>query len=169
MAESDGMIVFAGQYDDVEEAKLDFQGLQTLKDMDFVGKYEAALFMKEEGGKVKILDTDSTTRARSTLGGAATGAILGLIFPVTLVAGAAVGAAGGAFVGEFSRSLKRSDINAMGEMLDAGQAGIVFVGEATLEEGLRKLMKRTAKELKVAVDQNADEIKRAIDAAADQV
>jgi uncharacterized membrane protein len=165
MAESEGMIVFAGQYADLEEAKLDFEGLKELKHMDFVGNYEAALFTKTEDGKVKIVNTDATERTQGAKIGAVTGAVLAVIFPPSLLAGAAVGAGAGALVGNFTKVISRSDIKEIGEMLDTGQAGIVFIGEATLEAGMRKLLKRVAKEMKVQVDEDAEELKRAIDEA----
>jgi len=165
MAISDGLIVFAGQYGDVELAKADFEALKELKRMDFVGVYEAALFTKTDDGSVKILDTDATQRGEAAKVGAVTGAVLGVIFPPSLLATAAFGAGAGALVGNFMKSISRSDVKEIGEVLDAGQAGIIFVGEATLEAGMRKLLKGVAKELKVAVDADAEDTKRAIDAA----
>jgi len=164
-AEADGMMVFAGQYASLDEAAEDFAALKTLKKMDFIGTYEAALFTKLEGGKVKIIDTDATERGAGAKVGAVTGAVLGIIFPPSLIASAAVGAGAGALVGNFMKSMKRSDLKELGELLDEGQAAIIFVGETTLEAGMRKLLKHVAKELKVQVDADADEMKRAIDAA----
>lgn len=165
MAESEGVIVFAGLYNNIEDAEADFEGLKELKHMDFVGEYEAALFTKKEDGKVKVLNTDATSRTWGTKVGVVTGAVMGLFFPVTLLAGAAMGAGAGALVGNFMKSMSRKDVKEIGEMLDEGQVGILFVGEATLEEGMRKLLKRVAKEMKIQVDQDAEDIKRAIDEA----
>jgi len=165
MPVSDGLIVFAGQYGDLELAKADFAALKELKRMDFVGTYEAALFTKTDEGSVKILDTDATQRGEAAKVGVVTGAILGVIFPPSLIATAAVGAGAGALVGNFMKTISRSDVKEIGEVLDAGQAGIIFVGEATLEAGMRKLLKGVAKELKVAVDEDADAMKAAIDEA----
>lgn len=167
MAESEGIIVFAGMYTDLESAQADFDGLKALKKMDFVGDYEAALFTKTDEGKVKILNTDATDRTDGAKVGIVTGAVLGAIFPPSLLAGAAVGAAAGALAGNFMKSMSRSDIKEMGELLEAGQVAIVFVGEATLEEGMRKLLKNVAKELKVQIDEDAYAMKKAIDDAVD--
>jgi uncharacterized membrane protein len=104
MAESDGMIVFAGQYADLEEAQLDFDALKELKHMDFVGDYEAALFTKTDEGEVKIVNTDATSRTTGAKVGAVTGAVLAVIFPPSLLAGAAVGAGAGALAGNFTKA-----------------------------------------------------------------
>jgi hypothetical protein len=61
--------------------------------------------------------------------------------------------------------MKRGDIAAMGDMLDEGEAGVIFIGEATFEEGMDRLMKRAAKVLKQQVDADAEAVKRAIDEA----
>lgn len=165
MAESEGMIVFAGLYNNVEDAELDFEGLKELKHMDFVGEYEAALFTKTDEGKVKVLNTDATERTKGAKAGVVTGAVLGLIFPPTILMGAAAGAGIGALLGNFMKTMSRKDIKEIGELLDEGQVGIIFVGEATLEAGMRKLLKRVAKEMKIAIDEDAEDMKRAIDAA----
>jgi len=165
MAEADGILVFAGQYANLDEATEDFMALKTLKSMDFIGKYEAALFTKTVEGKVKIIDTDATERGAGAKVGAVTGAVLGIIFPPSLLASAAVGAGAGALVGNFMTAMSRKDVKELGELLDDGQAGIVFIGETTLEAGMRKLLKHVAKEMKIQVDDQADEMKRAIDAA----
>jgi len=165
MAEADGILVFAGQYANLDLATEDFMALKTLKSMDFIGKYEAALFTKTAEGKVKIIDTDATERGAGAKVGAVTGAVLGIIFPPSLLASAAVGAGAGALVGNFMTAMSRKDVKELGELLDDGEAGIVFIGETTLEAGMRKLLKHVAKEMKVQVDDQADEMKRAIDAA----
>ncbi len=166
MAEPDGIIVFVAAYNNVEDALADFEGIQALKSASFIGDYEAAVFEKREDGKVKILNTDATERGWGAKAGAVTGAVVGLLFPPTIIGMAAAGAGVGAVAGNFMRGIKRKDIMEMGEMLDAGQAGVVMVGETTLEEGMDKLMKRAAKVMKKEVDAQAEDIKKAIDEAA---
>ena len=67
--------------------------------------------------------------------------------------------------GHFSRGLKRSDIKDLGELLDEGQAGIVFVGVATPDQGIDRYMQHAAKTMKKQVDADAEEMKKAIDQA----
>ena len=165
MAESEGLILYAAAYDSLDVAREDFEGIKFLKSEKFIGNYEAALFVKEEGGKVKIVNTDATERGWGAKVGIVTGAVLGIIFPPSILGMAALGGGIGAVLGNFMKGMKRSDIKEIGDMLDEGQAGIILVGEVTLEEGLDRLMKRAAKIAKKEVDAQAKEIKAAIDEA----
>ena len=163
MADPDGMILYAAAYDSLDDAKMDFEGIKILKSEKFLGAYESALFTKEEGGKVKILNTDATERGWGAKVGIVTGAVIGLIFPPSIIGMAAAGGGIGAVLGNFMKGMKRSDIKEVGDMLDEGQAGIVLVAEVTLEEGLDHLMKHAAKIAKKEVDAQAKDIKAAID------
>jgi uncharacterized membrane protein len=165
MSDADGIVIFLGTYDDVEAAREDFEAIKVAKREHFLGDYESALFMKDESGDVKILNTDATERAFGATAGAITGGVIGLLFPPALVATAVAGAGVGAAAGQMMRGLKRKDLLAMGEMLDEGTAGVVLVGFTTMEEGIDRLMKRAAKIMKQQVDADAEELKRAIDAA----
>ena len=165
MAEPEGMILYAAAYGSLDDAKMDFEGIKLLKAEKFLGDYEAALFTKEEGGKVKIVNTDATERGWGAKVGLVTGAVIGLIFPPSILGMGALGAGVGAVLGNFMKGMKRSDIEEVGNMLDEGQAGIILVGEVTIEEGMDRLMKRAAKVAKKEVDAQAKEIKDAIDEA----
>ena len=165
MAEPDGVIVSVGSYENVEDAVADFEAIRLLHNEKFIGEFEAAVFEKREDGKVKIIDTVTTMRSFGAKAGAVTGAVVGLFFPPSLLAGAAVGAGVGALTGNFFKGLKRSDIKDMGEMLDEGEAGLVLTAFTTIEEGTDRLMKQAAKIMKREVDATADDLKKAIDEA----
>jgi uncharacterized membrane protein len=160
---SDGLIVFVAAYGTVDDAKADFDAIKLLRREKFLGDYEAALFEKREDGEIKILDTDATSRGWGAKVGLFTGAVVGLIFPPSIVGMAALGTGVGAVAGNIMKGMSRADITAMGEMLDAGSAGVVLVGETTIDEGMERLMKRASKVLKKQVDAEADAIKKAID------
>jgi len=167
MADADGIVVFVGAYDSLEAATEDFEGIKAAKSMHFIGDYESALFEKTADGEVRIVNTDATERSFGAKAGAVTGAVIGLLFPPSIVGMAAAGAGVGAAAGHFMRGMKRDDIKAMGEMLDEGQAGVIMVGETTIQEGAERLMKQAAKVMKRQVDADAEELKRAIDGAAE--
>ncbi|MFA6001994.1 MAG: DUF1269 domain-containing protein [Thermoleophilia bacterium] len=165
MAESDGYILYAGEYENLDDASEDFAMIKALHREDFVGHYEAALFTKKDNGKVKIIDTDETSRAHGAEAGAIAGAVIGVLFPPSVLLMAAGGGAVGAVIGHVSKGMPRKDIKEVGEMLDEGEAGIIFVGETTVEAGVEKLMKKSNKVMKKEIQAEADEMKAALNEA----
>lgn len=167
MAEPDGVIMYLAAYEDLEDAKADFETIEAVHKEKWIGEYEAALFGKEAGDKIKIYDTVASERGWGAKVGAITGATIGLLFPPAIVASAIGGAGVGALAGQIKRGLKTDDIKALADMLDEGTYGIIMFGFSTIEEGAERFMKRAAKVMKQEVDAQAEEIKRAIDEAAD--
>lgn len=165
MSDNDGVIMFVASYGDFDDAQADFDAIKLLKQERFIGEYESALFKKDEAGEVKIIDTDATQRGWGAKVGLISGAVMGVLFPPTILAAGAAGAGIGALMGNLMRGLKRKDIMAIGEMLDEGDAGIVLVGFTTIEEGAERLMKRAAKIMKQEIDAQAEELKAQIDDA----
>ncbi len=166
MATEDSLILYAGEYSSLDEAREDFQVIKELHKQKFVGRYEAALFTKEEGGKVKIVDTDETSRAHGAEGGLVVGAVLGVIFPPSLLVMAGAGAGLGAIIGHVAKGMPRGDIKEVGEMLDEGEAGIIYVGEPTVEEGVERLMKKATKVMTKEMKEETKEMKKAMKEAA---
>ncbi len=158
-------VAFIGAYNDVEDAKADFDAIKAMHANLWIGPYDGALFTKEVGGKVKILDRDSAVTGGSAVVGALTGAFIGLIFPPSILGGAAVLGTAGATLGHLFGGFKRKDIAEIGDMLDEGTAGIVMIGVATPDAGTDLLMKRAAKAAKKQVDADAKDLKKAIDEA----
>ena len=50
------VFIYAGEYDDVEDAKADLEALKELHKEHVVGLYDAAVVTKNEEGKVEIVD-----------------------------------------------------------------------------------------------------------------
>ena len=62
------------------------------------------------------------------------GALVGVLFPPTEIIGSAdVGAATGGIGGHLWKGMSRSDVKEFGELIDAGEAALVVVGESTVE------------------------------------
>ncbi len=57
--------------------------------------------------------------------GAVAGAVVGVLFPPSLIGAAAVGAGTGAVVARMNRSLDRGDIKDLGEVMDTGEIAVV--------------------------------------------
>lgn len=161
--EFSNVFVFAGAYDDTEDAKSDFAGIKFLHDEGWIGKYQAAIFEKVEEGKVKVLDTTSTTRTAGAKWGAGLGAVFGLLFPPSILVSAGLGALAGAGVGTLSKGWLGGDVKQVADTLEPGQAGVIVFAEATPEVGYEKLLKKAVKAAKQQVDADAADIKRALD------
>jgi uncharacterized membrane protein len=158
-------VAYIGAYGNVDDAKADFDAIKALHANMWIGPYDGALFTKEVGGKVKILDRDSAVTGGAAVVGALTGAFIGLIFPPSILGSAAVIGTASAALGHLFGGFKRKDIAEIGDMLDEGTAGIVMNGAATPEMGADLYMKRAAKVAKKQVDADAKELKEAIDEA----
>jgi len=66
------------------------------------------------------------------------GALVGILFPPSIIASAAVGAAVGGVSGHLWRGISRADVKEFGDIIDEGQAALVIVGESTLQAALEK-------------------------------
>jgi hypothetical protein len=64
MADNEQVIVFAGTYGSLHEAELDFTTIKDLHNEKLIGKYEAAVFTKQDDGSVKVVDTDNNSRKK---------------------------------------------------------------------------------------------------------
>lgn len=166
MYEGDGFVVWAGAYPSLADAREDFTTIQEMHHEKFIGYYEAALFTKEEGGKVKIVNTDETPRARGAVCGAVCGAVLGLLFPPSLIVWGLGGAGIGALIGHVARGLPRHDLKDLGDMLDEGEAGVILIGETTTEEGVERMMHRARRTMKKEIRADTREMRKALDEVA---
>ena len=151
MAKEKSTFLLAGAYASVEDAQADYQVVKDLHSEKVIGGYDAAVITKDDQGKVHV-NKDETATRKGAWGGLGVGAVVGLVFPPALIGTAVVGAAAGAFGGHLKRSLSRSDMEDLGGLLEAGEAGLVVIGDWRLEERIDELLsraeRRQAKELK---------------------
>jgi uncharacterized membrane protein len=75
------------------------------------------------------------------------GAVVGILFPPSILAGAAIGALAGGVGGHIFKGMSRSDMKDLGELLDEGQAGLVVVGNWQLEEAIDKAFSRAERHI----------------------
>jgi uncharacterized membrane protein len=165
MAESNGIIVYAGLYGNVEDAWADFDTIKAAHAEKWIGTYESAIFEKGPDGKVKVLDTDATQRGSGAKAGIIAGAVFGVIFPPSLLISAAAGAAIGAGIGNIVKNIDRGAVKDLADALEPGQAGVILIADATFDAGAERLMKKAKKMAKQMVDADASELKAAIDEA----
>ena len=151
MAKEDHTFLLAGAYSSEADAQADYDVIKELTLDQVIGGFDAAVITKDDDGKVHV-NKDETGTRKGAWGGAGVGALVGLIFPPALIGSAVVGAAAGALGGHMAKSLPRSELKELGELLQAGEAGLVVLGDWRLEERVDELLTRAqrkeAKELR---------------------
>jgi uncharacterized membrane protein len=168
MAMPEDVFIYIGTYPSEEAARADYDIVEEFHAAGAVGTFDAAVVTKDDTGKVHINKDEMATR-HGGWGGAAAGALVGLLFPPALIGTALVGAAVGSVTGHLWRGLSRSDFTELGEAIDAGQAALVVVGENKLQHTLdiaefkaeRSVVKNvsvSSKDLDTAVQEAAREV-----------
>ena len=168
MAKSDGVFVYIGTYPDEMAARADYEIVKDLHATGAVGTYDASVVTKDENGKVHV-NKDETSTRHGAWGGAAVGAVVGILFPPSLIGSAIVGAGVGGIGGHLWKGMSRSDVKELGELIDDGEAALLIVGESTLESALDKAGLKAEKHIAKELDVSTKDIDKAVQEAANQV
>jgi uncharacterized membrane protein len=153
------MFLYAGEYENVDDAKADLQVLKELHREHVVGTYDAAVITKTDDGKVKIVDKIEKPTQHGGWAG------MGLIFPPSILVGGLLGAGAGALISHLRSGMSNSDLKEVGEMLEESEAALIVVGKATIERAVDDATKRAKKQMKKEVRADAKELEKAIDEA----
>ena len=151
MAKADGVFIYIGTYPSEMSARDDYEIVKDLHAVGAVGTYDASVVTKDDSGKVHV-NKDETSTRHGAWGGTAVGAVVGILFPPSLIGSAAIVGAGiGGVGGHLWKGMSRSDVKEFGELIDAGEACLLVVGESTIEAAIDKAdlkaEKHIAKEL----------------------
>jgi uncharacterized membrane protein len=168
MAQADATFLYIGTYSSEAAARSDYDVVKDLYAADVVGTYDAAVITKDASGKVHV-NKDETATRHGGWGGAAAGAVVGILFPASILGAAAVGAAAGAVGGHFRKGLSRSDVKELGELIDAGQAALLVVGATTLAPALDKAQLKADKHVVRDLDVSSSDLDVAVKEAAGDV
>ena len=167
MAKDDAMFLYIGTYPSEAAARADYDIVKDLHTVDVVHSYDAAVVTKDSSGKVHV-NKDETATRHGGWGGAAAGAVVGLLFPPAILGGALVGGAVGAVSGHLWRGISRSDVKELGELIDSGEAALLVVGQSNLEEALENAGLKPDKHVTKQVDTKSADIDAAVKDAAGQ-
>jgi uncharacterized membrane protein len=168
MAKPEAVFVYIGTYPDKAQARDDYQVVKDLHSAGAVGSYDAALVTKDDRGNMHVNKDEMATR-HGAWGGAAAGAVIGILFPPSVIGTALVGAAVGGISGHLWRGMSRSDVKEFGDIIDAGQAALVVVGESKLQQALDKAALKAEKHVAKELDVSPKDLDRAIQEAAGEV
>jgi uncharacterized membrane protein len=168
MATDDGMFLYLGTYPNEAAARSDYDVVKDLHSADVVGTYDAALITKDAKDKVHVNKDEMATR-HGGWGGAAAGAVVGILFPPAVIGSALVGGAIGATGGHMWRGLSRSDVKELGEVIDAGQAALLVVGASNLEQAIDEAELSAEQSIAKQLDVSTADVDAAIKSATSQV
>ena len=168
MAKPDAVFIYIGTYPSEAAARDDYDVVKDLHASGAVGTYDAAVVTKDDAGKVHVNKDEMATR-HGAWGGAAVGAVVSILFPPSLIAGAAIGAAAGGVGGHLWRGMSRADVKEFGDVIDDGQAALVIVGESKVEQAVEKAGLKADKHVAKELDVSPKDIDKAVREAAGEV
>ena len=168
MAKPESVFIYIGTYPDEAAARDDYQLVKDLHSAGAVGTYDAAIVTEDYDGKVHVSKDELPTR-HGAWGGAAVGALVGLLFPPAIIGTAAVGAAVGGVGGHLWRGMSRADLKELGEVLDDGVCALVVVGESKIEQALDKAELKAEKHIAKELDVKPSDIDAAVREAAGEM
>ncbi|HET6505354.1 MAG TPA: DUF1269 domain-containing protein [Baekduia sp.] len=158
------MFLYLAAYETEADARADYDALRRLHADGVVGTYDAAIVTKDADGKVHVHKHEKPTQ-HGAWTGAGVGALLGILFPPSLIGSAVVGAAAGGLVGHLWRGLSRGDLKELGEALDAGEAGLVVIGRDELTEALDRALDHATKRVEKRLDADAEQFEKDLEQA----
>jgi uncharacterized membrane protein len=168
MAKPEAVFIYVGTYPDQAAARDDYQIIKDLHAEGAVGTYDAAVVTKDYDGKVHVNKDEMATR-HGAWGGAAVGALVGILFPPAIIGTAVVGAAVGGVSGHLWRGMSRADIKEFGEAIDDGTAALVVVGESKIEQAVDKAALKAEKHVAKELDVKPSDIDAAVREAASEL
>jgi uncharacterized membrane protein len=153
------VFIYAATYANPADAEMDYEALLELHAEKLVGTYDIALVTKDEEGKVHLEKHEKPTQ-HGAWGGIAIGAAIGAVAAPAIIPAALVGGVIGGLGGHFRKGIARDDAKELGDLIEAGQATLLVIGESRLEEQLDKALTRAEKAVEKEIDVDRDEFKR---------
>ncbi len=151
------VFLFVGVYDNPVLATADLDVIYDLHAAKAIGTFDAAVAVKQVDGSVTIEKHEKPTQ-HGAWTGIAVGAVVGILFPPSIIGAAAVGGVAGGLIGHFWRGMKRKDVHELGEYLDAGQALLIVVGRDKLTPALEKADLKAQKQIEKQIEMDAKDL-----------
>ncbi len=161
------LFIYAATYGDRDDALADYDMLLELHADKLVGSYDVALISKDAEGKVHVVKHEKPTQ-HGAWGGIAAGALLGVLFPPSVLGAAAVGGLVGGVGAHLKKGIKRGDAEELGQLLDEGEAALIVIGESRVAEQIDKALTRAEKTVEKEIDTDREEFKRELEEAEKQ-
>jgi uncharacterized membrane protein len=146
--------------EDQAAAETDWVAVETAASTSSINLADAALVKRTPDGTI------DTIRRQSHHGwgkGAIAGAVVGVLFPPAIIAGAVAGAAGGGLIAWANRSLDRAAINHLGEVMTPGEIALVVLTHRESVETLTGLLAGASRTI-TQDSSTAEEVQEALNA-----
>lgn len=170
------LIAFLATYDEADDARRDFDEIRQAHGKGFIGNYDAAIVWRNAKGKVQVDSVSDEASRKWVWAGLGVGALVGLIFPPSIIASAAIGALGGAVIGRFRDGIPQKDLDDVGDALTGDNAAIVVIAEERVTDALAQLgatLDASKKQIEVTLSPNsalaAEQLRDAVKQAAVQL
>lgn len=153
------VFLYLAAYDSEADARLDYDALLELHALGAVGTYDAALVAKGADGKVHVHKHEKPTQ-HGAWTGIGVGAVVGILFPPSLIASAVVAGTAGGVIGHLWRGMSRGDVKELGELLDTGEAALIVIGQSKLQETLERELRRANRQIEKQLKVDAKELEK---------
>jgi uncharacterized membrane protein len=158
------VFLYLATYDSEAAAREDYEVLKELHAAGVVGTYDAALVTKDQEGRIHIHKHEKPTQ-HGAWTGIGVGAVIGVLFPPSIIGTAVVGGAAGGLIAHIWRGMSRGDVKELGEALDDGEAALIIFGRSKLEEALERELRRANKRIEKLVDADAKQFEKELQRA----
>jgi uncharacterized membrane protein len=155
--------LYVAAYADADAARADWDVIKQLADDDVIKVEGLILVSRRSDGKIHV-DDDFHTARKGAKWGAIGGAVVGLIFPPSLLAGALVGAGAGLGVGGLVSHGQKAEVKAdVEDALPLNSSGIVALFDEQWATDVDKALGKASNVTKDQVDgKSADAVKTAV-------
>jgi len=165
------VFIYLATYPGEAEALADYGALMDLHESRIVTSYDVALVTKDAEGRVHVDKHEKPTQ-HGAWSGLLAGALVGVLFPpsVVVVGGAAAaGALIGGLGGHFLEGLSRGDARDLGDLLADGQAALVVIGDASAQTDLDKALTRAEKTIERSIEADRGQLTHELEQAEAQL
>lgn len=146
-------------YPDMATAERDWAAVETAAKAHSVDLADAALIEKPSSVETVTIHRQSHHGWGK---GAVAGAVVGVLFPPSLLGAAVVGAGSGAVVARMNRSLDRGDLNDLSEVMDTGEIALVVLTHTEDVPALDQILTGATNKISKA-SSTAEEVQQALD------
>jgi uncharacterized membrane protein len=159
------VFVFIASYGSVDDAEMDYTAVKQLYHDGVIDTYDGAVVEKDADGNVHVSKHEKPTQ-KGAWTGVGVGAVVGVLFPPSIIASAAVGGVAGGVIGHVWRGMSRSDMKDLGDTLDAGTAALVVVGKSSLADKIAKATAKAQKKVEKQLNVDAKDFNKELAAEA---